>query len=262
MCSSDLFTFPVAAPYLLLAGDIGRLVDYDNYLAFLEAQTLRYDTVFIVLGNHEFYGTSYPAALDAARRLAEEPSLSQRLVLLDKTRWDSPRSDLTILGCTLWSSIPSERIGVVQSKINDYKEIDGWTPAEHNLAHAQEAAWLRDQVARLEADEGKSSRIVLVVTHHAPSLEGTSRPEHAENPWSSAFATEMLACGGWDPVKTWVFGHTHYCTDMVRDGIRIVANQRGYVFPSNSDSDTSKGNKSASPGDFDSAKVISTQREV
>ncbi|KAM3511886.1 hypothetical protein MY11210_004504 [Beauveria gryllotalpidicola] len=42
------YTFPVTAPYLLLAGDIGRLVDHDNYLIFLEAQTARYEVVLLV----------------------------------------------------------------------------------------------------------------------------------------------------------------------------------------------------------------------
>lgn len=252
------FTFPATAPYLLLAGDVGRLVDYDGYLAFLKTQILRYENVFLVLGNHEFYGMSYSAALESAQRLTEEPSLAQRLVLLSRTRWDSPRSNLSILGCTMWSLVPDERIDIVQSKINDFQKIEGWTVATHNHVHTQEAAWLRDQVASLAQSKDLDSRSLLVATHHAPCIEGSSRPEHAESPWSSAFATEMLASGGWDPVKTWVFGHTHYSTDMLRNGIRVVANQRGYIVPSTSDSGKSIARKSAMPI-FDATKVITVE---
>ena len=35
------YTFPASAPFLLLGGDIGRLIDYDGYLKFLEAQVSR-----------------------------------------------------------------------------------------------------------------------------------------------------------------------------------------------------------------------------
>ncbi|KAJ4146965.1 hypothetical protein LMH87_001518 [Akanthomyces muscarius] len=97
--------------------------------------------------------------------------------------------------------------------------------------HAREAAWLRKEVANLTAAATQQTRNLLIATHHAPCLDGTSQPEHAHNLWSSAFATEMLASGDWSPVKTWVFGHTHYSTDFVRNDIRIVANQRGYVMP-------------------------------
>lgn len=58
------FDFPPTAPYLILAGDIGRLIDYDKLLLFLTKQTSRFDAVFYVLGNHEFYGTSRSKGLE------------------------------------------------------------------------------------------------------------------------------------------------------------------------------------------------------
>ncbi|KAJ2973891.1 hypothetical protein NQ176_g6347 [Zarea fungicola] len=247
------FTFPAAAPYLQLAGDIGRLADYDTYLAFLQVQISRFEVVFLVLGNHEFYGLTYNDALDAARRLADEPALDQRLVLLDKTRWDSPRSNLSILGCTLWSLIPDDKMDIVQSRVKDFKRISDWTPTAHNSVHAQEAAWLRREVSNLTGAATQKPRNLLVATHHAPCLEGTSLPEHARNPWSSAFATDMLASGDWGPVKTWIFGHTHFSTDTVRNGVRIVANQRGYIMPL--DSNSFQGSNSGS-NCFDPAKVV------
>ena len=96
------FTFPASAPFLILAGDIDRMVDYEGYRSFLESQVSRYKKVFLVLGNHEFYGLGYQSTIDEARRLSQEPSLSAGLVLLHRARWDDPDSDLTILGCTAW----------------------------------------------------------------------------------------------------------------------------------------------------------------
>lgn len=36
--------------------------------------------------------------------------------------------------------------------------------------------------------------------------------------------------GLWDGVKVWVFGYMYYFIDFVRNGIRVVVNQRGYFF--------------------------------
>ncbi|KAK4235321.1 hypothetical protein C8A03DRAFT_36819 [Achaetomium macrosporum] len=208
------FTFPASAPLLLLAGDIGRLTDYDTYRSFLASQVARYRKVFLLLGNHEFYGLSYESGLETAQHLAEEPSLTDRLVLLHRARWDDPDSDLTILGCTLWPAIPEESCAIVEAKVNDFKMIDGW-----------------GQVA--EATRSDPERRILIATHHAPCVEGISRPEHVNNPWAPAFATDLVAQGGWGGVEAWVFGHTQFSSRLSRKGVKLVSNQRGYVFPGN-----------------------------
>lgn len=232
----SLFTFPVSAPYLVLAGDIGRLVDYEGYLLFLSRQTERYDRIFLVLGNHEFYGSDHQSGIDKAQALVKEPVLSNKVTLLHRRRWDDPRGGsnrLTILGCTLWSSVPDESRDIVGYKIRDFRKIAGWSVAEHNKQHREDAKWLCDELGIMKS-EGDHTGRVLVVTHHAPAKIGTSEPQHANNPWSSAFSTDILATAQMETglrAGTWVFGHTHYSTDFVLNGLRIVANQRGYVFP-------------------------------
>lgn len=238
------YHFPASAPFLLLGGDIGRLIDYDGYLTFLAAQTSRYERIFLVLGNHEFYGLDYQSGLDKAHGLVKEPSLAGRVVLLHRGRWDDPDSELTVIGCTLWSKIPEEDASIVEAKINDFKKIAGWTAQKHNTTHTEEVSWLRDQITQLQTQDSTSTassssssskRRLLVATHHAPCIQGTSRPSDAANPWSSAFATDVLLDPlheGWaSRVQVWVFGHTHYSTDFLRRGVRVVANQRGYVLP-------------------------------
>ncbi|KAF8471858.1 hypothetical protein BDZ91DRAFT_716696 [Kalaharituber pfeilii] len=98
----------------------------------------------------------------------------------------------------------------------------------------------------------KSKWRVIIVTHHAPTFYSTSKPIHKDSPINTAFATELLSPGeqedehgvppfsawkGADKVSTWAFGHTHFCTNWVWEGldpggeklmVRVVANQRGY----------------------------------
>ncbi|KAJ5951083.1 calcineurin-like phosphoesterase [Penicillium vulpinum] len=244
-----LFDVPVVSKYLLLAGDIGRLADYDEYLAFLHKQTEKFELVFLILGNHEFYGGSFASAFETVRRLEQEPSLNGRLVLLHQRRYDIPDSNVTILGCTLWSDIPENSKDIVHYKIKDFQKIKDWTIDEHNAAHKSDLSWLHKEVQSIynthKINPTKlSKRSVLVATHHAPAMHRTSSPQHAQNPWSAAFATDLLS-QPWNGVNTWVFGHTHYSTEFKEKGIRVVSNQRGYVLPW---SNEAKG--------FDAKKVI------
>ena len=86
-----------SAPYLVLAGNIGLLTDYDSYLAFLARQTQAIKKVFLVLGNHDFYGLSFTAGPEQAQRLEIEPILNGKLVLLRRKRFDIPDSSISIL---------------------------------------------------------------------------------------------------------------------------------------------------------------------
>ncbi|KEY66936.1 hypothetical protein S7711_06885 [Stachybotrys chartarum IBT 7711] len=220
------FDFPITAPNLILAGDIGLLSNYEAYLTFLRKQTARYDRVCLVLGNHEFYGLDFTTALSTAKKLEKEPCLERKLSILQQTRIDLPDA-ITILGCTLWSHVPDEAKEIVGGKVNDFRRIENWTVDGHNDAHNSDLAWLR-----AELDQIGPGQSVVVVTHHAPSVLETSKPEHLESPWASAFATNILSGEmTWGPVKHWVYGHTHYSTEFEKRGIRLVSNQRGYVVP-------------------------------
>jgi len=119
------FEIPHCAPFLLLAGHIGRLIDYDLYLALLAKQTKSFEKVFLVLGNHEFYGLSFSAGLEVARKLVAEPVLEGKVVWLHQRRFDIPDSTLTILGCTLWSKIPDDAREVVEMKVKYFQKIEG-----------------------------------------------------------------------------------------------------------------------------------------
>lgn len=52
------FMFKQTAPCLALLGDIG-LTANTGYFTFLRNQLARYDKVFLVMGNHEGYQSSY-----------------------------------------------------------------------------------------------------------------------------------------------------------------------------------------------------------
>ncbi|KAJ5609883.1 calcineurin-like phosphoesterase [Penicillium herquei] len=229
------YEIPVCADHLILAGDIGRLIDYEGYRDFLQKQTDNFKTVFLVLGNHEFYQGTQAEGSERAKQLEQEPCLNGRLVLLHQKRYDVPKSQVTILGCTLWSQIPPDVADMVGYMISDFQKIKGWSVDDHNANHDSDLAWLLNEIKLIREGNEKTAdksqkRSILVVTHHAPLMEKTSSPQHSKNPWRVAFGTDIIPQIS-DGIKTWVFGHTHYTTDFKEGGVRVVSNQRGYVLP-------------------------------
>lgn len=225
------FNIPAHAPFLILAGDIGRLIDYTAYLEFLRRQCLIFQKVFLVLGNHEFFGTSRANGLRLAGSLENEHELGGKLHVLDRIRVDLPDSNVTVLGCTLHSKIALEAEEVVAKKIKDFQRIEDWGVQDHNREHAKDVQWLRDQIENTHRAKDHTKRKLIVVTHHAPICHGTSRPKDSENPWSSAFATNLLPEPVFSNVQWWIFGHTHFTTKFRKGQIRLISNQRGYVIP-------------------------------
>lgn len=88
----------------------------------------------------------------------------------------------------------------MKAKVNDFQKIEGWTVGHDNAAHESDLSWLRHQIGSVQAEnkkrqKGEPERLILVVKHHAPLVCGTSSPDQAKNPWSPAFATEILSQG-------------------------------------------------------------------
>ena len=147
------FNIPPCAPYLILAGDIGRLLDYDSLAQFLASQCSGFERVLYVLGNHEFYGASRAQGLERARQLQCDPRLQQLLSILNRTRVEIAES-ITILGCTLQSYISPDREQIVTSRIQDFRHIEDWTTADHNDEHTRAVNWLKAQVEHVKLPKG------------------------------------------------------------------------------------------------------------
>ncbi|CEO96931.1 hypothetical protein PBRA_005535 [Plasmodiophora brassicae] len=241
-----------SAPFLILAGDIGcpgSLPGEEHYRWFLGLQSSRFQAVFLIAGNHEYYseisgvtGTylTAPEIHQLIKSIADSfPNvyyLDRKAVLID---------DLRIIGATLWSDIHSEREAQVEACVADYRRIHvpmypgskfpssrPVTVKDTRIWHRYDLKYLRRQVKIAEAN----NQDVLVVTHHAPVHDGTSHPSHAGSALMSAFSNDLRALLADSPaIKLWVFGHTHHCCDMVVHDTRVYANQHGYCNDRESD---------------------------
>ena len=218
-----------SAPHLILAGDVGRPGDAE-YSAFVAHVAGLFETVLVVLGNHEGYGfASWDEARAAARAVcAAHPNV----VLLDRSSHDvrcASGGAVRVVGATLWSHVPDSSARDVGCFLADYRRIgDLRGVADTNALHARDLAFLRAAVAEAEAEADGTPLPLVVVTHHAPSLRGTSHPRNADGPLTPAFATPLDAMLR-PPVAAWVHGHTHFSHEQQRvEATQLLSNQRGY----------------------------------
>jgi predicted phosphodiesterase len=238
--------------YLALCGDIGSPFQ-SNYESFIRRHAERFDHVFIVTGNHEYY-TSKSKQRTIAETDARTKEIADGLANVSFLQCDSVMvDDILFVGCTLWSKVSGE----AEYLMNDYRRIfvnNGIN--EDRLTYETQGTrrkriYLRAGKSRLKASEVHESHLkmraylketlrttkaekVVVLTHHAPTMEMLSplTPSLAANP------IEMMTrtCYASDcddlfvpPVVCWVSGHTHRCVDDVKiNGIPSVSNCMGY----------------------------------
>jgi hypothetical protein len=235
----DIFKIIPKAPYLALLGDIGNVASHkDDFLAFLTVQLTQFRAILFVPGNHEAYHSNWPDTLDILRAFESAVQKNKDLgefVLLNRTKFQVPDTNVVILGCSLFSYIPVESEMAVSMGLNDFFQTSEWDVGMHNEAHRQDLAWLNGQVAELEGSDVK----IIIFTHWSPSMDVRAvDPRHVKSPITSAFSSNLSegACFKNDEVKLWAFGHTHYNCDFTveRGGgagpLRLLANQRGYYF--------------------------------
>ncbi|KAK1998789.1 hypothetical protein LX36DRAFT_680801 [Colletotrichum falcatum] len=183
--------------------------------------------VFHVLGNHEPYGSSRD---DTAERLQSFQEANRRKTRSRPGEYAVPDTNIAILGCALFSSVPGARLTAVSNGLSDFCAIDGWTVEEHCQRHDGDLAWLNARVETMTRDPG---RTVVVFTHHGPTENSRAvAPLHADSDIRSGFSTDLRGQPCWEnaQVKLWAFGHTHYNCGFVDEetGKRICTNQKGY----------------------------------
>ncbi|KAH9907876.1 Ser/Thr protein phosphatase superfamily [Xylariomycetidae sp. FL2044] len=236
----DIFEITPKAPYLALLGDIGYVSHTKEYLEFLRRQLLKFQIVFLVMGNHEPWHSTWTDAKETMRNF-ERQILQERqitaaglgeFVLLDRNAYhirEPTGEKFAILGCTLFSRVPAEAAMAVSFGINDFYHTQDWTVEEHTAQFEGDLRWLNEQVSSLRGTK------LLVLTHYNPTMDSrTSDPKHGNSPIQSGFASDLSDQPVWlsHDVKAWAFGHTHYNCDYVDEKTekRVITNQRGYYF--------------------------------
>lgn len=194
---------------LVLAGDIATKEIED----VLEAFAKRFANIYVVAGNHEYYGSS----VDDTRARFRRAYLG-----IDAVWW----LDLTIsftqrrrlLGATLWfEKPPTDESKWAMSDFTSIRSLEPWVYDQNRLARQ----WL---AANLQEGD-------IVITHHLPSARCV-HPKFIGSPLNRFF----LGCMTRElddliedrKPAAWLFGHTHESTDIRIGKTRVVSNPYGY----------------------------------
>lgn len=217
-------TLIVTAPYLLVAGDISLLHhNGEQYCNFLEKVSALYKHVVWIAGNHCLYDGTVADGYTAAHRLCVHlPNVH----FLQRETFDIPETNITVVGCTLFSNIPEWAAPAVCRSLLDFRRTREWTIKSYNRAHRADVGWIKQTVEQIPPD-----RRIVLLTHHAPLDKNMSSPQYDLPPpraLSCAFQTDIENLIPWHRLTAAVSGHTHYSVDFVHHGVKIWSNQKGY----------------------------------
>lgn len=216
----SLFTEHGDEELVILAGDI----DVGSAGVAWAARTFQHVPVVYVLGNHEYFGHDFEALVQECKVVAHGSTVH----VLERDAFDC--HGIRVLGTTFWTDFEvygqermQEAMDWARESMDDFclirRQGCDLMPRDTSEAFASSAYWLDHQIAAAD-------RPVLVVTHHAPSLE-TMSPYYKGQISNAAFhsnAEHLLR----SPVRMWVHGHTHSNADAPVNGVRVVTNQWGY----------------------------------
>ena len=233
------------APVSALLGDIGTPVR-KSYRDFLLQQAAQFELVILLAGNHEYYQAKSSPVRQTVSGVRNEilylTADIPNIIFLDDEAMMV--NGVRIIGATLWAYIAEEQHDAALAKMNDYGKIlsdyDGpITPRDTN-------AWFDDSVRFITSHIIYSTVFKeansIVLTHHAPSMVGTSDPMNApksglgyasslEHMFREARVNLFHDAPDWhyaSNIAFWCFGHTHYAVNTTMNGTRLLSNPLGY----------------------------------
>lgn len=210
-----------SAPYLALCGDIGS-PRRETYMEFLRETCPRFERVFLLMGNHEAYGSSVGETEEMIRRLAG--SLPNVTFLQNEAAHVTTAQGtvVRILGTTMWGNCPD-----AAGELRDFRRIydaGSWgrsgrfSPAAMRALHQESREFLARELQT-------SWRPTIVLSHHAPLPEMNG--PFVGHPAADAYASDVRDLMT-DAVRGWICGHVHINGRFSHRGIPVVTNQLGY----------------------------------
>ena len=213
--------FEVTGDILVLAGDTAYLRDKNlPNSKFWKWASENYREVFLVPGNHEYYGFSdvLENGDSWSREILSNVHYHQNKVV----RVD----DTDFILSTLWSQInPANEFAIWQGMSDFYQIRYGgkpFMPGHFNDEHRKCLEFIKKSVA------GSNAKHIVVVTHHLPTMAVVA-PHHKKSPLNTAFAVDLHDYIADSRIDVWIYGHSHTNIDTEINGTKVVCNQLGYV---------------------------------
>lgn len=219
---------------LILAGDIVNVKEMNEgtpqgkfYTKWLQDCANNYKKVFMVLGNHEFYGSDKNVVAKQLRDIIDVPD--SNITLLDNSY--ETYEGVNFIGGTLWTNYDCENEDKMRKALKgmtDYYVIDAddtgnkLLPSDTVAMHKETLEYLNQTLRTLEGE-------TVVVTHHAPHSKSLSG-DYVDDNLSAAYYSDLedFILTHKDNISLWLHGHIHHTNDYNVGGVRVLSNPRGY----------------------------------
>lgn len=232
---------PNLAPYLFLAGDIGK-VNYKFFDEFIGYCNDNWKKTFYVCGNHEYYSGN-KTQIEINQIYKEYFTKYSNIVFLDDSTYTLDEHSVNIYGSTLWSEV-TETYGLNDFNMIKMKNEKNWTvPIDKEYFNKLHVNSLKNLVNAVKTTDKK-----LIIISHFPPLRKTklqenltshkmfeTQPDYIANYFANNLSDEKLNDYDIDEkelfakVKLWTSGHTHYSYDFKYMDTRFLSNQIGYI---------------------------------
>lgn len=207
---------------LILAGDIGN-PSKKIFYNFIEKCSKSFYLVIFVKGNHEIYGNSIE---NTEKNIIDIVKKFKNVVYLEKSFHDIPNTNYRILGTTLWSDLNYKHKYEISESLNDFYQIKNFDFYTYKNEYSKSLEFLTKEI-----ENNKSiNKTLIIITHHAPLIEGTSNPIYKESNINSCFSSDLseLITKNTKSIKYWIFGHTHWSSRIKLCDTEIISNCKGY----------------------------------
>lgn len=204
---------------IALLGDIGNPF-HQNYRDFLSYTSDRWENVFLLAGNHEYWQEKYNY-YDVNDKIEEVCSLFDNITFLNNKRTSLSfccSFEYLILGTTLWSHISSWNVMGDDLRIN-------LVDKSFNTLHEESKNWLVSELSILKEKEKqkgkhKKNREIIVLSHHLPSysliIEKYRQGFYSK--YHDRFASHLDSLIK-PPINYWLCGHSHCVLNTSINGV-------------------------------------------
>ncbi len=190
------------AENLIVAGDICHVTS-DKYYLFIEEMSKKFKKVFIITGNHEYYGTSIQGGEIILKNNIKEYS---NVYYLQNSSYHFEDCNISIFGSTYWSEINKENEKTIKRCINDFKYIQKFNIKDFNRLHKEAKRILEEEI------NTKPDRQWILILHHVPQIYLTDKQylkTEEDRKINEAFSSNNEFIEKTENIKYVVYGHTH-----------------------------------------------------
>lgn len=221
--------------YLALLGDIGNPFK-ESLKNFLSIVSEKYEQVFYIPGNHEYYNldiNSQKTKTQFHDELLTICSKFPNIKLMNNKTYDL--NGIKLICSTLWSHVTDNNSHYISKIMNDYHLIkkNGDNDKLIPITTQDTNKWNYKSIEFIKKEIESSDKPCIVLSHHAPLFSDPINNNYTADPLflngnnNQAFHNNLKDLLKY-PIVAWLYGHTHYVSRFKINNVVVATNQLGY----------------------------------